>query len=132
MKKQIIRLTEGDLHKIIKESVLNILKEDFNKQNEINASWDAFEKTRQPKSKYSIDGNLDTYIDDEDSWYEYGRDKYDDVMNYDEDYMFDDYHQFSKFDDGFNGIQAQSDKPFHKEFYQKRGINQQRKLEDYV
>ena len=29
MKKQVIRLTESDLHKIIKESVKNILKEDF-------------------------------------------------------------------------------------------------------
>ena len=30
MKKQIIRLTEGDLHRIIKESVKRILKEDYN------------------------------------------------------------------------------------------------------
>ena len=36
MKKQIIRLTEGDLHRIIKESVNNILKEtnNFNKKYE--------------------------------------------------------------------------------------------------
>lgn len=34
MKKQIIRLTEGDLHRIIKESVNRILKEDvFNNNN---------------------------------------------------------------------------------------------------
>ena len=30
-KKQVIRLTEGDLHKIIKETVNNVLKESINK-----------------------------------------------------------------------------------------------------
>ena len=39
MKQKVIRLTENDLHNIIKESVNMILKENF-KQDEIDASWD--------------------------------------------------------------------------------------------
>lgn len=36
--KQVIRLTESDLHRLIKESVKRILRE--GKEDEINASWD--------------------------------------------------------------------------------------------
>jgi hypothetical protein len=37
-KKQVIRLTESDLHNIIRESVKNILKESFDIQN--NYNWE--------------------------------------------------------------------------------------------
>lgn len=67
MKKQIIRLTEGDLHRIIKESVNRILKEDesyvdmLRRQDaEKKASWDAFENT----SQYGSDENIPTELDD--------------------------------------------------------------------
>ena len=79
----------------------------------MNASWEAFEKTRQPQSKYSIQGNLDTELDGEpnETWYGYGKDKYDDVMNADEDNMYDEYHEFSKDSEGFHGMQAQTENP---------------------
>ena len=121
--KKVIRLTESELHNLIKESVNNILNE-YYKQDEIDASWDAFEKTRQPKSRYSVKGNLDTYLDDENSWYEFGKDLHDEVMNDDGTYedkmddFLDDYHQFSKENDGFNGMQAQRKEPRYKSLYQ--------------
>ena len=66
MKKQIIRLTESDLHRIIKESVNRILKEDesyvdmLRRQDaEKKASWDAFENT----SPYGSDENIPTELD---------------------------------------------------------------------
>ena len=48
MKQKVIRLTENDLHNIIKESVNMILKENF-KQDEIDASSDAWEKYNTTK-----------------------------------------------------------------------------------
>ena len=137
--KKVIRLTESELHNLIKESVNNILNE-YYKQDEIDASWDAFEKTRQPKSRYSIKGNLDTYLDDENSWYEFGKDLHDEVMNDDGKYedkmddFLDDYHQFSKENDGFNGMQAQRKEPRYKSLYQDKydkNINK-RNLENYI
>ena len=68
MKKQVIRLTESDLHRIIKESVNRILKEEdyetyvdkLRRQNaEKKASWDAFENTIQ----YGSDENIPTELD---------------------------------------------------------------------
>ena len=38
-KKQVIRLTEGDLRKIIKESVNKVLRENDNKRHEMDADW---------------------------------------------------------------------------------------------
>lgn len=68
MKKQVIRLTEGDLHRIIRESVNRILKEDetyvdkLRRQDaEKKASWDAFENTIQ----YGSDENIPTELDND-------------------------------------------------------------------
>ena len=138
MKKSIIRLSETDLHNIIKESVLKILKEDFNKQDEINASWDAWENTRQPKSNYGIKGNLDTYFDGRDSWYEIGKEIHNEIIddNSYEDKMDDflsDYHEFSKEDDGFNSMQAQRTDylDFYKRNYQDKYSKSPKKLEQF-
>lgn len=38
-KKQVIRLTEGELHSIIKESVKKVLRENDNKRHEMDADW---------------------------------------------------------------------------------------------
>ena len=61
------RLTEGDLHRIIKESVNRILKENEThidksrkKAAEEKASWDAWENT----SPYQKSDNLPTELDD--------------------------------------------------------------------
>ena len=66
MSKKLIRLTEADLHRIIKESVNRILKEDetyvdkLRRQNaEKQASWDAFENT----VPYGSDENIPTELD---------------------------------------------------------------------
>lgn len=143
-----VKLTENQLKNLIREAIFNVF--DYHNDNNTNndmkeiekdASWDAFERTRQPKSKYSIQGNLDTYLDDKDSWYEFGKDKYDDVMDSDRSYedkmddFMDDYHEFSKEDDGFNGMQAQKSEPFYKTYYQDRydkSKQKQRDLEQYI
>lgn len=131
-----IKLTENQLRNLIREAIYNVLDDNNIKQIEKNASWDAFERTRQPKSKYSIQGNLDTYLDDKDSWYEFGKDKYDDVMDSDRSYedkvddFMDDYHEFSKEDDGFNGMQAQKSEPFYKSYYQDRYDKSKQKIRD--
>lgn len=134
-----IKLTENQLRTALREAINNVLNE-YTKQGEIDASWDAFEKTRQPKSKYSIKGNLDTYLDEPNSWYETGKQHYDDVMNNDEyddkmDDFMNDYHEFSKDNDGFNGMQAQKSEPLYKSYYQDRFDTQKqrkRNLEQYV
>ncbi len=131
-----IKLTENQLRNLIREAIYNVLDDNNIKQIEKDASWDAFERTRQPKSKYSIQGNLDTYLDDKDSWYEFGKDKYDDVMDSDRNYedkvddFMDDYHEFSKEDDGFNGMQAQKSEPFYKSYYQDRYDKSKQKIRD--
>lgn len=137
-----VKLTENQLRNLIREAIYNVLdNNDDIKQIEKNASWDAFEKTRQPKSKYSIQGNIDTYLDNKDSWYEFGKDKYDDVMdsnrNYEDkvDDFMNDYHEFSKENDGFNGMKAQSKHPHDKMYYQDRYDKSKQKirnLENYV
>lgn len=137
-----VKLTENQLRTLIREAIYNVLDNDDEdiKQIEKDASWDAFEKTRQPKSKYSIKGNLDTYLDEPNSWYETGKQHYDEVMDGDGyhdkmDDFFDNYHEYAKDNDGFNGMQAQKSEPFYKSYYQDRFDTQkQRKkdLEQYV
>lgn len=133
-----IKLTEQELRSIIKEAINNVLNEDF-KQDEIDASWDAYEKTRQPLSRYRDNNTLETYLDDENDWYKFGKDNYDEVMDDENGYQdklddfLDDYHQFSKEDDGFNAMQAQrTDYPeFYKSVYQDKFSKPQKKLEKY-
>ena len=131
-----IKLTENQLRKAIREAIDNVLTDD-RKQDEIKASWDAFEKTRQPISKYYQKRHLDTAIDDDNDWYNIGKDEYDIVMDDDntynnkiDDIMYD-YHEFSKDDDGFNGMEAQTDNPWRKKWYQERFQQPQRKLQNY-
>ena len=131
-----IKLTENQLRKAIREAIDNVLTDD-RKQDEIDASWDAFEKTRQPISKYYPKGHLDTAIDDDNDWYNIGKDEYDEVMDDDntynnkiDDIMYD-YHEFSKDDDGFNGMEAQSEEPWKKTWYQNRYNQPQRKLQNF-
>ena len=131
-----IRITENQLRSAIREAIDNVLTDD-RKQDEIDASWDAFEKTRQPISKYYPKGHLDTAIDDDNDWYNIGKDEYDEVMDDDntynnkiDDIMYD-YHEFSKDDDGFNGMEAQTDSPWRKKWYQERFQQPQRKLQNY-
>lgn len=131
-----IKLTENQLRKAIREAIDNVLTDD-RKQDEIDASWDAFEKTRQPISKYYPKGHLDTAIDDDNDWYNIGKDEYDEVMDDDNTYnnkindIMYDYHEFSKDDDGFNGMEAQTDSPWRKKWYQERFQQPQRKLQNY-
>ena len=47
-----------------------------------------------------------------------------------DDIMYD-YHEFSKDDDGFNGMEAQSEMPWKKKWYQERFQQPQRKLQNY-
>jgi hypothetical protein len=131
-----IKITEQELRNLIREAIDNVLTDD-RKQDEIDASWDAFEKTRQPISKYYPKGHLDTAIDDDNDWYNIGKDEYDEVMDDDntynnkiDDIMYD-YHEFSKDDDGFNGMEAQTDSPWRKKWYQERFQQPQRKLQNY-
>ena len=46
-----------------------------------------------------------------------------------DDFM-DDYHEFSKEDDGFNGMQAQKSEPFYKSYYQDRYDKSKQKIRD--
>lgn len=132
-----IKLTENQLRKAIREAIDNVLTDD-RKQDEINASWDAFEKTRQPFCRYYPKGHLETAIDDEDDWYNIGKDEYNEVMDDDntynnkiDDIMYD-YHEFSKDDDGFNGMEAQSERPWKKRWYRQRFQEPQSKLQKYI
>jgi hypothetical protein len=132
-----IRITENQLRSAIKEAIDNVLTDD-RKQDEINASWDAFEKTRQPFCRYYPKGHLDTAIDDDNDWYNIGKDAYDEVMDDDDntynskiDDILYDYHEFSKDDDGFNGMEAQSEEPWKKTWYQNRYNQPQRKLQNF-
>lgn len=115
-KKQIIRLTEGDLHRIIKESVNKILKEHetyvdmLRRQDaEKKASWDAFENT----VPYGTDGNLSTKLDKN---YSYDSNKYHHkcIQNKrPEKNGFSTYSNFANDSDdflkGFNAMQALDD-----------------------
>lgn len=133
-----IKLTEQELRNLIREAIDNVLTDDI-KQIENDASWDAFSNTRQPISKYGNNDTLETYLDDENDWYKFGKDNYDEVMDDENGYQdklddfLDDYHQYSKEDDGFNSMQAQrTDYPdFYKRVYQDNFSKPQRKLEKY-
>lgn len=127
-----IKLTENQLRNLINEALQNVLTDD-RKQDEIDASWDAWENTRQPVSKYDIKGNLQTNLDADQDWYKMGRDNYAELIDTDMDDFLDDYYQFAKYDDGFNGMQAQKSEPFYKTYYQDRydKQRQKRKLENY-
>jgi hypothetical protein len=50
----------------------------------------------------------------------------------DTDDFFNDYHEFSKDDDGFNGMRAQNNEPYYKRYYQDRFNNKNKKLEKYI
>lgn len=133
-----IKLTENQLRSAIREAIDNVLTDD-RKQDEIDASWDAFEKTRQPLSKYRDNDTLETYLDDENDWYRLGKDNYNEVMDDEDGYqdklndLLDGSLQYSKEDDGFNSMQAQrTDHPeFYKRVYQDNFSKPQRKLEKY-
>lgn len=116
MKKQVIRLTEGDLHRIIKESVNKILKEHetyvdmLRRQDaEKKASWDAFENT----VPYGTDGNLSTKLDNKHS-YDSNKYHHETIQDFHgpEKYGFDTYSNFAKDSDvlkGFNAMKALDD-----------------------
>ena len=60
MKKQVIRLTESDLHQIIKESVNKILKEDFqiNLTNNNKEGWNNVNKWRAAANELQTKGSV--------------------------------------------------------------------------
>lgn len=137
--KKTVKLSENELRGLIRESIMRVLNEDLDshrKELERAASWDAFEKTRQPSDKrFGSNDTLDTYLDGKDSWYEYGEGRYDDAMEgYDEnsDDFYDEYHQFAKDDDGFNGMQAQREEPRYKHYYQDRFSKPKKSLEKFI
>ena len=115
MKKQVIRLTEGDLHKIIKESVTKILKENesyvdmLRRQDaEKKASWDSFENTVS-----YVDGNLSTKLD-KDYSYDSNKHHYKNIQDdRPEKNGFRTYSNFAKDSDkylkGFNAMKALDD-----------------------
>ena len=129
--KQNVKSFSGkEFKKLIKEAI-------DDKEIEIDASWDAFKNTRQPKRRYSIEGNLDTYLDGKDSWYRIGREAYDEVMDSYEDGDIDDFlhdsQEYSVDNDGHNGMRAQNDEPYYKRYYQDRfDKNKNKKLEKYI
>ena len=47
MKKKLIRLTESDLHRIVKESVNRVLKEDFNHDQYVQLVQGAYDKVAE-------------------------------------------------------------------------------------
>lgn len=122
MKKQVIRLTESDLHRIIKESVTKILKENetyvdmLRRQDaEKKASWDAFENT----VPYGTDDNLSTKLDNK---FSYDSNKYHHKRiqdNSPEKDGFRTYSNFAKDSDnlfkGFNAMNALDDESY--DFY---------------
>ena len=122
MKKQVIRLTEGDLHRIIKESVTKILKENesyvdmLRRQNaEKKASWDAFENT----VPYGDDENIPTELDNK-TIYGSNKSHHDTIKNYysPEKDGFRTYSHFAKTDKylpGFNAMNALDDESY--DFY---------------
>ena len=118
MKKQVIRLTEADLHRIIKESVNRILKEDetyvdkLRRQDaEKKASWDAWENTVQTINR----PNIPTKLDDEKYAYEWNKDNYRRTLeNRPEKNGFRTYSNFANEPNseclkGFNAMQALDD-----------------------
>ena len=117
MKKQVIRLTESDLHRIIKESVNRILKEDetyvdkLRRQDaEKKASWDAWENT----VPYLKTDNLPTELDKNDM-YKFNKNHHEFISDdRPEKNGFRTYSNFAKEDEpyaqGVNAMQALDDK----------------------
>ncbi len=116
MTKKLVRLTESDLHKIIKESVNRILKEHetyvdmLRRQDaEKKASWDAFENT----VPYGTSDNLSTKLDNKHS-YDSNKYHHETIQDYHspEKYGFDTYSNFAKTEKylpGFNAMNALDD-----------------------
>ena len=115
MKKQVIRLTENDLYRIIKESVNRILKEDetyvdkLRRQDaEKRASWDAFENT----SPYVSDENIPTELDNKDI-YDINKSHHKYISNYRPEKDGFRHNSYFANDDphlkGFRGMQALDD-----------------------
>lgn len=101
--KKVVRLTEEDLHRVIVESIQNILNE--GKEDEINASWDAFENTFDS----DIDGTIPTELDKDNfypMYHQFGKDKHDSLearseLDYPSDFSTD-----SKYFKGSNAMDA--------------------------
>lgn len=102
------KLNEKQLHKVIK----NIVKEavqsywdeeelpEYSKEDEINASWDAFENTFNQEQN----GNLPTRLggDWEKTNYRWGKENYEDAFDYNDDYP----NAFTEDDEEFPGWNA--------------------------
>ena len=124
MKKQVIRLTESDLHRIIKESVNRILKEEdyetyidkLRRQDaEKKASWDAWENTSDNFNEPNLPTELDNKL-----MYDLNKSEFRRKMeNRPENNDYRTYMNFtkepSKYLKGFNAMQALDDN--EKDFY---------------
>ena len=120
MAKKIVRLTESDLHRIIKESVQTILKEydetfvdKMRKRDaEEKASWDAWENS----FNFFKQDNLPTSLDNK-VYYDVNKVMHNDMMNSNspDRYGFSKYHNFAKDRRGFDSMQAQD--PNSHDFY---------------
>ena len=105
--KQVIRLTESDLHRLIKESVKRILRE--GKEDEINASWDAYENTFDTY----IDGTIPTKLDKDNFYPMYhniGKDKYNTLKTKSEIDYPNEFSTDSKYFKGRNAMEAMDDR----------------------
>ena len=71
MKKKLIRLTESDLHQIVKESVKTLLKEDYEYDNVEDSDIERFNGNYTEVTvpdyclPYLVNGDMDIYNDDE-------------------------------------------------------------------
>lgn len=77
MKNKLIRLTEGDLHRIIKESVNKVLKE---------SAWNSIDDEYDEYGDYRYVGRIASYYDDEDNMYDDWTWTYSDDIN-DDDFV---------------------------------------------
>ena len=105
--KQVIRLTESDLHRVIKESVIRILRE--GKEDEINASWDAYENT----FGVDMDGNIPTKLDTDNFYPMYhsiGKDKYNTLKTKSEIDYPNEFSIDSEYFKGRNAMDAMDDR----------------------
>jgi hypothetical protein len=83
MAKKIIKLTEGDLNKIIKESVNNILTEDFSKLEQWYQLDDEFDDEEDEDIEYqdSIDFRTLNDVLESLGWHYYNAEFYDEISN---------------------------------------------------
>ena len=105
--KKVVRLTESDLHRLIKESVKRILRE--GKEDEINASWDAYENTFDTY----IDGTIPTELDKDNFYPMYhniGKDKYNTLKTKSEIDYPNEFSTDSKYFKGRNAMEAMDDR----------------------